>query len=173
MLAWKQKKQKHTRNISGLRNQSTASPAPTDSSYNPTQLRSLALSSEYNGDESEIEEKEDLELLIHFDSLKMNLQYQQEYENLDENDENEEYIEDWEGFNSQEMGNAIDAYWCGLVGWAAKCIVRKQKGHWSVSKKAMKALEALKASSINSDYQIHITGPQLYISKTQIFLDAT
>ena len=79
----------------------------------------------------------------------MNLQ---EYENLDENDENEEYIEDWESFNSQEMGNAIDAYWCGLMGWAATCIVRKQKGHWSVSKKAMKALEALKASSINSDY---------------------
>ena len=76
MLGWKQKKQKHTRNISGFRNQSKASPAPTDSSYNPTQLRSLALSSEYNGDESEIEEKEDLELLIHFDSLKMNLQYQ-------------------------------------------------------------------------------------------------
>lgn len=88
-------------------------------------------------------------MLIHFDSLKMNLQ---EYENLDENDENEEYIEDWESFNSQEMGNAIDAYWCGLMGWAATCIVRKQKGHWSVSKKAMKALEALKASSINSDY---------------------
>ena len=140
MLGWKQKKQKHTRNISGLRNQSKASPAPPDSSYNPTQLRSLAPSSEYNGDESEIEE-EDLELLIHFDSLKMNLKYKEEYENLDENEENEEYIEDWEGFNSQEMGNAI-AYWCGLMGWAATCIVRKQKGHWSVSKKAMKALEA-------------------------------
>lgn len=150
MLGWKQKKQKHTRNISGLRNQSKASPAPPDSSYNPTQLRSLAPSSEYNGDESEIEE-EDLELLIHFDSLKMNLKYKEEYENLDENDENEEYIEDWEGFNSQEMGNAI-AYWCGLMGWAATCIVRKQKGHWSVSKKAMRAPEASKASSINLDY---------------------
>ena len=152
MLGWKQKKQKHTRNISGLRNQSKASPAPTDSSYNPTQLRSLVLSSEYNGDESEIEEEEDLELLIHFDFLKMNLKYKEEYENLDENDENEEYIEDWEGFNSQEIGNATDAYCCGLMGWAATCIVRKQKGHWSVSKKAMKVLEALKASSINSDY---------------------
>lgn len=151
MLARKQKKQKHTRNISGLRNQSKASPAPTDSSYNPTQLRSLAPSPEYNGDESRIEE-EDLELLIHFDSLKMNLEYEEEYGNLDENDENEEYIEDWEGFNSQEIGNAIDAYWCGLMGWAATCIVRKQKGYWSVSKKAMKVLEALKASSINSDY---------------------
>ena len=104
MLGWKQKKQKHTRNISGLRNQSKASPAPTDSSYNPIQLRSLAPSSEYNGDESKIEEEEDLELLIHFDSLKMNLKYKEEYGNLDENGENEEYIEDWECFNSQEMG---------------------------------------------------------------------
>jgi len=38
----KSKKQKQYRNLSGLRNQPRASPAPTGSSYNPT-LRSMDL----------------------------------------------------------------------------------------------------------------------------------
>jgi hypothetical protein len=39
----------------------------------------------------------------------------------------------------------IDAYRNGLTGWAAAWVVRKQKGHQSVSEKAMKALEEVKA----------------------------
>ena len=48
-----------------------------------------------------------LELLFHFDSLKTNFQNEEEHEEYDENDEDEEYIQDWEGFNSQEMSNAM------------------------------------------------------------------
>ena len=92
----------------GLRNQSKASPAPTASSYNPIPLRSHAPSPKGDSDESDIEEDDkDLELPIHFDSLKTNLQYNEEHEDLDENDKCEEYMEDWEGFKSQEMANAM------------------------------------------------------------------
>jgi len=41
----------------------------------------------------------------------------------------------------------IDAYRNGLTGWAAAWVVRKQKGHRSVSEKAMKALEEVKAQA--------------------------
>ena len=41
----------------------------------------------------------------------------------------------------------IDAYRNGLTGWAAAWVVRKQKGHWSVSEQAMKALEDVKAQA--------------------------
>jgi len=41
----------------------------------------------------------------------------------------------------------IDAYRHGLTGWAAAWVVRKQKGHRSVSEKAMKALEEVKGKA--------------------------
>jgi hypothetical protein len=41
----------------------------------------------------------------------------------------------------------IDAFRNGLTGWAAARVVRKQKGHWSVSEKAMKVLEEVKAQA--------------------------
>jgi len=40
----------------------------------------------------------------------------------------------------------IDAYQHGLTGWAAAWVVRKQKGHRSVSEMAMKALEQSQTS---------------------------
>ena len=39
----------------------------------------------------------------------------------------------------------IDAYRDGITGCAAAWVVRKQKGHWSVSEQALKALEEVKA----------------------------
>ena len=57
----KSKKQKQYRNLSGLRNQPNASPAPTGSSYNPTP------SPGGDGYESDADDA-DLELLIQFDS---------------------------------------------------------------------------------------------------------
>ena len=41
----------------------------------------------------------------------------------------------------------IDAYRNGLTGWVAAWVVRKQKGHRSVSEKTMKALEEVKAQA--------------------------
>ena len=108
MAGRKQKKQKQIRNISGLRNQAKASPAPSASSQHPTPPRSRAPSPEDDGDESDLEEDdEDLDLLIHFDSLKTNLQHEDEHDELDENDEGKEYMEDWQGFDSLEMSNAM------------------------------------------------------------------
>ena len=86
MAGRKQKKQKQIRNISGLRNQAKASPAPSASSQHPTPPRSRAPSPEDDGDESDLEEDD---------------------EDLDENDEGEEYMEDWQGFDSLEMSNAM------------------------------------------------------------------
>ncbi len=99
MATGKQKKKKQIRNISGLRNQAKASPAPS----------LLSQHSEEDGDELEHSEMDDegLELLFHFDSLKTNFQNEEEHEEYDENNEDEECIQDWEGFNSQEMSNAL------------------------------------------------------------------
>ena len=102
MATHKQKKQKQFRNISGLRNQANASPVPSASSQHCTAPRSRAPSPEEDGDESD----EDLELLLHFDSLKTNFQNEEVHE-YDENDEGEECIQDWEGFDSLEMSNAM------------------------------------------------------------------
>ena len=108
MARGKQKKQKQIRNISGLRNQAKASPALSAFSEHPTPPRSRAPSPEDDGDASDIEiDDEDLDLLIHFDSCKTNFQNEEEHDEWDENDEQEEYIQDWEGFNSQEMSNAM------------------------------------------------------------------
>ena len=86
----KHKKQKQIRNISGFRNQAKASPAPSASSQHPTLPWSRASSPEDDGDESDLEDDdEDLDLLIHFDSLKINFQHEDEHEKLDENDEGE------------------------------------------------------------------------------------
>ena len=69
LLAWQ------THNIPGLRNQQRDSSVASGSSGHPTPTRSLAPSPE--GDESDLEEDDDdLDLLIHFDSLKTNLAYE-------------------------------------------------------------------------------------------------
>ena len=85
MARGKQKKQKQIRNISGLRNQAKASPAPSAFSEHPTPPRSRAPSPEDDGDESDIEiDDEDLDLLIHFDSCKTNFQNEEEHDEWDE-----------------------------------------------------------------------------------------
>ena len=98
MPSKKSKKQKQTRNLSGLRNQPKASPAPTASSYNPTPPQSHAPSPEVGGYESGLEggghddHDDGLELLIHFDSMKMNLQHEDEhYSDLGD----DEVMKDW------------------------------------------------------------------------------
>jgi hypothetical protein len=71
------KKAQQTHNISGLRSQQRDSSVASGSSSHPTPARSLAPSPE--GDESDLEEDDDLDLLIHFDSLKTNLAYEEEH----------------------------------------------------------------------------------------------
>ena len=102
------KKQKQTKSLAGLRNQPKASPAPTASSYNPTPPRSSAPSPEGDGYESELDDDDDdLELLIHFDSMKMNLQH--EDENIDLGNDDEEALEEWSGFHSPNLADAMGA----------------------------------------------------------------
>jgi hypothetical protein len=104
----KSKKQKQPRNLAGLRNQPKASPAPTASSYNPTPPRSSAPSPEGDGYESELDDDDDdLELLIHFDSMKMNLQHEDEH--IDLGDDDEEALEEWSGFHSLNLADAMGA----------------------------------------------------------------
>jgi hypothetical protein len=68
------KKARQTRNISGLRNQKRGPSAVSELSGHLTPARSLAPS--LGGDESDPEDDDDdLDLLIHFESLKMNLAY--------------------------------------------------------------------------------------------------
>ena len=86
----KSKKQKQYRNLLGLRNQPKASPAPTGSSYNPTP------SPQGDGYESDADDP-DLELLIHFDSMKVSLQ--QEDDHTDLGDDVDEALEEWSGFH--------------------------------------------------------------------------
>ena len=70
------KKARQTRNTSGLRNQQRDISVVSETSGHPTPARSLAPSPE--GDESDPEEEDDLDLLIHFDSVKMNLAYEED-----------------------------------------------------------------------------------------------
>jgi hypothetical protein len=105
----KSKKQKQFRNLSGLRHQPKGSPAPTESSYNPTPPRSSAPSPGGDGYESELDgDDDDLELLIHFDSMKMNLQHEDEHIDLGD-DEDDEVLEEWSGFHSPDLADAMGA----------------------------------------------------------------
>ena len=81
------KKAQQTHNISGLRSQQRDSSVASESSGHPTPARSLAQSPE--GDESDLKEDDnDLDLLIQFDSVKMNLAYE-EHSDCMERDEDE------------------------------------------------------------------------------------
>ena len=94
------KRARATRNISGLRNQSTHSSVFSDSTPQPTPPRSQAPSPD--GDESDLDEDdEDLDLLIHFDSLKTNLANEEAHP-----DDGEE-LEEWEGFSKGELAEAM------------------------------------------------------------------
>ena len=97
----KSKKAQQSRNITRLRNQPRPSSIISGTSSHPTPPRSQAPSPD--GDESDLEEDdEDLDLLIHFDSLKMNLQ--SEYECLDDAEQLEdEELEEWEGLKALEV----------------------------------------------------------------------
>jgi hypothetical protein len=96
----KSKKQKQYRNLSGLRNQPNASPAPTGSSYNPTP------SPGGDGYESDADDA-DLELLIQFDSMKVSLQHEDEH--TDPGDDGDEALEEWSGFHSPDLADAMGA----------------------------------------------------------------
>src|SRR5271168_2786254 len=105
----KSKKQKQYRNLSGLRIQPKASPAPTESSYNPTPPRSSAPSPGGDGYESELDEDDDdLEFLVRFDSIKMSLQHEDEHIDLGD-DEDDEELEEWPGFHSLDLADAMGA----------------------------------------------------------------
>ena len=85
------KKAWQTHNVSGLQSQHRDS-SVAGSSDHPTPTRSLVPSPE--GDESDLEEDDDdLDLLIHFDSLKVNLGYKEEHPDYMELDEDEELVE--------------------------------------------------------------------------------
>jgi len=92
------KKARQTHNISGLRSQQRDSSVASELSGHPTPARSLAPSPE--GDES------DLDLLIHFDSLKTNLAYEEEHPDYMELDEDEELVE-WEGFGREDLAEVM------------------------------------------------------------------
>ena len=92
------KKAWQTHNISGLRSQQRDSSVASELSGHPTPARSLAPSPE--GDES------DLDLLIHFDSLKTNLAYEEEHPDYMELDEDEELVE-WEGFGREDLAEVM------------------------------------------------------------------
>jgi hypothetical protein len=99
------KKARQTHNISELRSQQRDSSVASGSSGHPTPARSLAPSPE--GDESDLEEDDDdLDLLIHFDSLKTNLAYEEEHPDDMELDENEELVE-WEGFGREDLAEVM------------------------------------------------------------------
>lgn len=101
----KSKKARVSRNISGLRNQPRPSLIIADAPGHPTPPRSQAPSPD--GDESDLEEDDDdLDLLIHFDSLKTNLQYEDECPGDAEQLEDEE-LEEWDGFRSEDLADAM------------------------------------------------------------------
>jgi hypothetical protein len=93
-------------NTSGLRNQQRGLSFASESLRHPTPARSLAPSSGGAGDESDLEEDDHddlppwLDLLIHFDLLKVNLAYEEEYPDYMEQDEHGELVE-WEGFGRE------------------------------------------------------------------------
>ena len=102
----KSKKQKQSRNISGLRNQPKASPAP---SYNPTPPQSSAPSpgGDHDGYGSD-DDDADLELLLHFDSMKVSLEHEEEHIDLGD-DGDDEALEEWSGFHSPDLTDAMGA----------------------------------------------------------------
>jgi hypothetical protein len=95
------KKVRQTYNVTGLRSQQKRSSIASESSGHPTPARSLAPSPEGDSDQSDLEE-EDLDLLIHFDSLKTNLEYEEDHPDYTEWDEDEELVE-WEGFGREDL----------------------------------------------------------------------
>jgi len=98
----------HNCNISGLRNQPRPSPDVSEHSNYPTPPQSQAASPKGgDGDESDLEEDDDLDLLIHFDSLKT--QYANESEDKGEvvDDESEEELHEWEGFEREDLIDAM------------------------------------------------------------------
>jgi len=96
----KSKKSKHHRNISGLWNQGKCTPTPSKHATPPQ-------SQVPSGDDRDLEDdNEELALLIHFDSLKTNLQ--REEENADELEELEdEEVKEWEGFGSEDLADGM------------------------------------------------------------------
>jgi hypothetical protein len=99
------KRARATYNISGLINQSRHSSGFSESTSQPTPPRSEAPSPD--GDESDLEEDdEDLDLLIHFDSLKTNLANEEAYPDDGEELEDEE-LEEWEGFSRGDLAEAM------------------------------------------------------------------
>jgi hypothetical protein len=98
------KKPRPTPNISGLRNQSRQSSrqSSTFSTPQPTPPRSRAPSPE--SDESDLEEDdEDLDILIHFDSLKTHLANAEAHSD----EEKDEEVEEWEGFSNEDLAEAM------------------------------------------------------------------
>lgn len=99
------KKPRPIPNISGLRNQPKQSSVFTDSTPQPTPPRSRAPSP--NGDETDLEDDdEDLDFLIHFDSLKTNLAHAETYPDVEEEEESEE-LEEWQGFSNEDLTEAM------------------------------------------------------------------
>lgn len=81
-------------------------PSPfSESAPQPTPPRSQAPSPD--GDESDLEEDdEDLDFLIHFDSLKTNLAHEEACPDEGEEEEDEE-LEEWEGFGKEDLVEAM------------------------------------------------------------------
>ena len=104
MTGRKSKKQKQSRNISGLRNQPKASPVP---SYNPTPAQSSAPSPGGDGYDDD-DDDADLELLLHFDSMKVSLQHEGEHIDVGD-DEDDGALEEWPGFHSPDVSDAMGA----------------------------------------------------------------
>ena len=98
----------HNHNISGLRNQPAPFPDVSEHSDHPTPPQSQVPSPEHdNGNESDLEKDDDnLDLLIHFDSLKT--QYANELEDKGEvDDDSEEELHEWEGFEREDLIDAM------------------------------------------------------------------
>jgi hypothetical protein len=96
------KRARATYNISGLISQSKHSSAFSESTPQPTPPQSEA-----DGEESDLEEDdEDLDSLIHFDSLKTNLENEEAYPDDEEELEDEE-LEEWEGFSRGDLAEAM------------------------------------------------------------------
>ncbi|KAF8512208.1 hypothetical protein JB92DRAFT_2930111, partial [Gautieria morchelliformis] len=97
------KRARATHNISGLKNQLRDPTDFSESTPQPIPCQSQAPSP--NRDDLE-EEDEDLSLLIHFDSLKTNLAYEEACRDDGEELENEE-LEEWEGFCDEGLAESM------------------------------------------------------------------
>ena len=121
----KPKKVWASHNISGLRNQLRPSSIISDAPSHPTPPWSQAPSP--NGDLEE--DDDDLDLLIHFDSLKTNLQYKDECKDDAEQLE-DEWFEEWDGFRSEDLaedGGGWWPKWSWLVAWTNNYTKREEK----------------------------------------------